>query len=154
LSLQHTGTVSSACVIGRYQCRLSTLKQFRPCATQEHACLVLGGGHHHHTSTRPVSSGSTLQSSQGLSLWKVKGITLSQLPDRNHSPKSKSGINTSCPRKRVKKEPNDEENIILLQSTLWVFIFKVTEPNSIPYGTHSACAKWRRTLSLLLIVYF
>jgi hypothetical protein len=23
----------------------------------------------------------------------------------------------------------------------WVFIFKVTEPNSIPYRTHSACAK-------------
>ncbi len=23
----------------------------------------------------------------------------------------------------------------------WLFIFKVTEPNSIPYGTHSACAK-------------
>ena len=23
----------------------------------------------------------------------------------------------------------------------WLFIFKVTEPSSIPYGTHSACAK-------------
>ena len=133
MSLQHTGTVSSACVIGRYQCRLSTLKQFRPCATQEHACLVLGGGHHHHTSTRPVSSGSTLQSSQGLSLWKVKGITLSQLPDRNHSPKSKSGINTSCPRKRVKKEPNDEENIIYYSRHSGCLFLR--SPSQIPYRT-------------------
>ncbi len=26
-------------------------------------------------------------------------------------------------------------------SVFWLFIFKVTEPNSIPYRTHSACAK-------------
>ena len=26
-------------------------------------------------------------------------------------------------------------------SVCWLFIFKVTEPNSIPYRTHSACAK-------------
>ena len=30
----------------------------------------------------------------------------------------------------------------------WLFIFKVTEPNSIPYGTHPACAKWRRSRGL------
>jgi len=27
----------------------------------------------------------------------------------------------------------------------WLFIFKVTEPSSIPYRTHSACAKRGRT---------
>jgi hypothetical protein len=32
-----------------------------------------------------------------------------------------------------------------LQCVCWLFIFKVTEPSSIPYRTPSAFAKWRRT---------
>jgi hypothetical protein len=32
-------------------------------------------------------------------------------------------------------------NRLIRFGVFWLFIFKVTEPNSIPYGTHSACAK-------------
>ena len=31
--------------------------------------------------------------------------------------------------------------LVFLVCVFGLFIFKVTEPNSIPYGTHSACAK-------------
>jgi hypothetical protein len=38
-------------------------------------------------------------------------------------------------------KPVISEETVTLESLCWLFIFKVTEPSSIPYRTHPACAK-------------
>jgi hypothetical protein len=40
-----------------------------------------------------------------------------------------------------KLKPVISEETVTLESLCWLFIFKVTEPSSIPYRTHPACAK-------------